>query len=324
MAMLHALAVALLASAPYVNSSELDASCTAKGEMHWEVPGEDGTALLQVDTTLAQRSPGSDNEGGAQNAGLMQVLEGKPPFDITAQIGQPLALRLICDKLANWTQPLASWLNTSLSMSSESMDELFTKSLEVQKRLLMGLRNETDTASQRFAAFEALVNSSFMFAGPAEAIIEHALLPLKDSLDNVKLPSVSNGTNDTFYNLMVSGIMKKARTEAMTGFKNLTEQSASELLKELDSTLDAGMAQAGTYVSLVNETFRSIMGSLSLKMSERIPLLCSAVWTVPLGNANVTVDGMVKKAQGSMEQLALGIREGAQLVASIVAPNLKP
>lgn len=325
MALFRALAFALLASAPCVHSSEPDASCTAKGEMRSEVVGEDGTALLQVETTLAQLSPGSDNEGGVQNAGLMEVLEGKPPFNITAQLGEPMkVLRQMCDKLASWTQPLTSWLNTSLSMSSESMDELFNKSLEVQKDLLIGLRNETGSASQRFAAFEALVNSSFTIAGPAELIIQQALLPLKDKMDKVKPASVSKDTNDTFYNLVVSEVMKTARTEAMTGFKNLTEQSASELLKELNSTLEVGMAQAGTYVSLANETFRNITGRISLKMSERIPPFCSYVWSGPLGNANATVDGMVKKAQDGMEQLALGIREGAKLAASIVAPNLKP
>merc|ERR1719195_1467717 len=135
----------------------------------------------------------------------------------------------------------------------------------------------------------------------------------------VAMPSTS--WNATMHKLLIDGIVQKIHG----GFYETDHQAdqramenATQSIKQLNASMEAGMAQMRSLGNAIGMGLAKLMGTLSKDIEAEMPIECSSVYKKPIGDANVAIDGLQRNIQMKLSKLTSGARVITELFKSMV------
>mmetsp|Transcript_12541 Transcript_12541/g.24469 ORF Transcript_12541/g.24469 Transcript_12541/m.24469 type:complete len:323 (-) Transcript_12541:48-1016(-) len=284
---------------------------------------DDDTLLIQIQTTMDHRSSGGDvimSEHVA--AELLQMFTNFP--DIKKKIARLDPVHEICNQMNKWIRPLTSWLNITLDESSKSMDKILHNSLLMEEAILRILRNKTVSVDKQLRMAEVLFDIGLLPGGTVEKKLMRALAPMNLGgalhLDRYKVSAPAVSGNQSFYELLMKGLVQKMRAGFKEGDRRARE-NATETIKQLNAQMESGMAQTGLLGKAIGASLANFTGTLSKDMETVMPAECSSVYVKPIGDANATIDSMQRNIQMKVSKIASGVREAIELFKAVVNPD---
>jgi len=273
----------------------------------------DMTMLMQYQITTHH---GSLDDGSITSehlaANLLPILTNLPNMSKIAAL-DPDA---ICNQMKNYISPLMSWLSITLTESSQQIDTVLNEHMVLEDDLLAILRNKTLSVNRQLRMAEVFFSKGLLPGGVMDTKLMEALAPMNlgGSLHlgryRVATPSIS--WNATFHHHLMKNLIQKVRA----GFNETDwreRENAKEAIKQLNASMEAGMAQMGSRGRAVGVSLANLTGTLTRDMGAVMPIECLSVYEKPIGDANSTIDGLRRNIKMKLTKLTSGVREATKL-----------